>query len=92
MTEGVARAKHQKYIPIVLSREEVRAVIKRLDMPEKSIAQVLYHCGLRLLECRNLRMQDFNFDGGILTVHDGKGKRGCTVPLPQSILPELLPH
>jgi hypothetical protein len=36
-----------------------------------------------------LRVENFNFDAGILTVHDGKGQKDRTVPLPQSILPEL---
>jgi integrase len=51
---------------------------------------VLYGCGLRLFECLKLRVHNFNFDAGVLTVHDGKGKKDRTVPLPRSILPELL--
>ena len=54
--------------------------------------KLLYGCGLRLFECLNLRIQNFNFDAGILTVHDGKGKKDRTVPLPQTILPELTDH
>jgi integrase len=49
----------------------------------------LYGCGLRLSECLRLRVQDINFDTGIVTVHDGKGKKDRTVPLPKKILPEL---
>ncbi|MCK4603396.1 MAG: tyrosine-type recombinase/integrase [Deltaproteobacteria bacterium] len=37
------------------------------------MAKLLYGCGLRISECINLRVHDFNFDAGILTVHDGKG-------------------
>jgi len=33
-----------------------------------------------------------NFDAGIVTVHDGKGQKDRTVPLPQTILPELRAH
>lgn len=33
-----------------------------------------------------------NFDAGIVTVHDGKGQKDRTVPLPQTILPELRTH
>ena len=56
------------------------------------MVKLLYGCGLRLFECLNLRIQNFNFDAGILTVHDGKGKKDRTVPLPQTILPELTDH
>jgi len=31
----------------------------------------------------------FNFDAGILTMHDGKGKKDRTVPIPQVLVPEL---
>jgi integrase len=50
---------------------------------------MLYGCGLRLFECLKLRVHNFNFDAGVLTVHDGKGKKDRTVPLPKAIWPEL---
>ncbi len=50
---------------------------------------MLYGCGLRLFECVKLRINNFNLDAGILTIHDGKGKKDRTVPIPQSIMPEL---
>jgi integrase len=37
-------------------------------------------------------VQHFNFDAGVLTVHDGKGHKNRTVPLPETILPELRTH
>jgi integrase len=40
----------------------------------------------------NLRTQNFNFDHGILTVHDGKGKKDRSVPLPQRLMPNLKAH
>ena len=52
----------------------------------------MYGCGLRLFECMQLRINDFNFETGILTVHDGKGKKDRTVPLPERIIPELKNH
>ena len=52
------------------------------------MVNLLYGCGLRLFECLQLRVKDFNFDAGILTVH-GKGKKDRTVPIPQTIVQEL---
>ncbi len=49
---------------------------------------MLFGCGLRLFECLQLRVRDFNFDAGMLTIH-GKGKKDRTVPLPETIMPEL---
>lgn len=83
------RAKKTKYIPVVLSKEEIDLVLKNLLYPYTLVVKLLYGCGLRLFECMKLRVENFNFDAGILTVHDGKGQKDRTVPLPQSILPEL---
>lgn len=86
----VVRAKRRPYIPVVLSREEVAAVIGRLCPPYDLIVKTMYGCGLRLFECIKLRVHNFNFDAGVLTIHDGKGQKDRTVPLPYSIMPELL--
>jgi len=87
--EGVVRAKRKPYIPVVLSREEIDAILTHLTPPYDLVVKLLYGCGLRLFECLNLRVHCFNFDAGILTVHDGKGQKDRTVPLPRILIPEL---
>jgi site-specific recombinase XerD len=82
--KDIHRAKRKPYIPVVLSREEVDAVIGLLDKPIDLVAKLLYGCGLRLSECLRLRVQDENFDSGILTVHDGKGQKDRSVPFSSS--------
>jgi integron integrase len=86
----VVRAKRRPYIPVVLSRDEVAAVIGHLYPPYNLVVKTLYGCGLRLFECIKLRVHNFNFDAGVLTIHDGKGQKDRTVPLPQSIMTKLL--
>lgn len=90
--EGVVRAKRRPYIPVVLSRDEIDAVMQKLDPPFDLVVKVLYGCGLRLFECMNLRVQCLNFDAGLVTIHDGKGQKDRTVPLPQAIALELRQH
>jgi integron integrase len=90
--DGVVRAKRKPYIPVVLSRDEIDAVLKHLEPPYDLVVKLLYGCGLRLFECLGLRVHCMNFDAGVLTVHDGKGQKDRTVPLPDSILPELREH
>ena len=85
---GVPRAKKSLYIPVVLSREEIDDILRHLYHPYRLIVQLLFGCGLRLFECLQLRVRDFNFDAGILTIH-GKGKKDRTVPIPESIREEL---
>ena len=88
----MVRAKRKPYIPVVLSREEIDAIMANLKYPYDLVLKLLYGCGLRLSECLCLRVQDINFDNGILTVHDGKGKKDRMVPLPETILPALKAH
>lgn len=90
--DTVARAKRRRYIPVVLSRDEIDEILEALPPPHRLVTQLLYACGLRLAEGLNLRVQDFNFDGGVLTVHRGKGGKDRTVPLPRRIIPELKNH
>lgn len=87
--KGVVRAKRKPYIPVVLSRSEIDLVLDYLYDPIDLIAKLLYGCGLRLGECLKLRVQNFNFDTGILTVHDGKGKKDRTVPIPECLIVDL---
>jgi len=83
------RAKKKRHIPVVLSREEIDSIISALALPYDFIVKMLYGCGLRISECMNLRVESFNFDQMILTVHDGKGKKDRTIPLPETLIPEL---
>lgn len=82
------RAKKSLYIPVVLSRPEIDAILSHLSYPFDLVVKLLFGCGLRQFECLQLRVRDFNFDAGILTIH-GKGKKDRTVPLPKSLVPEL---
>ncbi|MBN1277212.1 MAG: tyrosine-type recombinase/integrase, partial [Deltaproteobacteria bacterium] len=70
----------------------IDTIISNLSYPCDLMAKLLYGCGLRLSECLNLRVGCLNFDTGILTVHDGKGKKDRTVPLPETLVPELKGH
>lgn len=87
--KDIPRAKKSNYIPVVLSRREVNDVLRELPAPYKLVVQLLYGCGLRIFECLKIRVQDFNFDTGILTVR-GKGGKCRTVPIPRTIKTELL--
>lgn len=82
------RAKKSLYVPVVLTRPEIDAILAQLSYPFDLVVKLLFGCGLRQFECLQLRVRDFNFDAGILTIH-GKGKKDRTVPTPVAIRPEL---
>ena len=90
--EGVVRAKKRPYIPVVLSREEIEEILAVIDPDYRLIIKLLYGCGLRLFECLNLRIQCLNFAAGMLTIHDGKGQKDRTVPIPEVLQDELKNH
>lgn len=49
--EDVVRARRPKRLPVVLTRDEVRAVISGMYGTPRLMATLLYGSGLRLLEC-----------------------------------------
>jgi integrase len=73
--DDVVRAKRPQHLPVVLTREEVRAVLQRLDGVSQLMALLLYGAGLRLLECCHLRVKDIDFATNQIVVRDGKGAR-----------------
>ena len=61
--DEVVRAKKPRRLPVVLTREEVRAVLLCLQGTPRLMATLLYGSGLRLLECVTLRVKDVDFGG-----------------------------
>ncbi len=56
------RAQTPTRLPVVLSRDEVRAVLGHLTGVPRLVASLLYGAGLRLTECLELRAKDIDFD------------------------------
>src|SRR5262245_36077989 len=80
--DDVVRAKRPKRLPVVLTRDEVRAVISELHGTPRLMATLLYGSGLRLLECCRLRVQDVDFAMSQIVVRDGKGGKDRITILP----------
>lgn len=79
---GFARAKRPQRIPTVLSKEDVKALLSRLDGIYALLAGITYGTGMRLMECLRLRVKDIDFSGNAITVREGKGAKDRIVPLP----------
>lgn len=86
--KDIPRAKKSTYIPVVLSRKEIDAVLRNLRYPYDLVVKLLYGCGLRLFEGVSLRVKNFNIDAKTLTVR-GKGNKSRTVPLPERLIPDI---
>jgi integron integrase len=90
--EGVERAKKPARLPVVFTREEVRAVLARLDGTKWLMASLLYGAGLRLMECVRLRVKDVEFTQRQITVRDGKGGKDRVTVLPNAATEPLTRH
>jgi len=79
---SVLRAKKRKRLPVVLSRDEVFALLANLKQPFRLMASLMYGCGLRLEECLSLRVKDINFTDETIEVRSGKGGKDRLTVLP----------
>jgi integron integrase len=85
----IERAKREKYIPIVFTKEEARSILSKLTGEYKLIAGLLYGSGLRLMECVRLRVHDIDFAANLIVVKDGKGNKSRVTVLPAKLKESL---
>jgi len=90
--DGIVRAKRPARLPVVLSHDEVAAVLAYMRGETLLMATLLYGAGLRLLECARLRVKDVDFDRRQVVVRSGKGARDRVAPLPLTIVAPLREH
>ena len=90
--DGIVRAKKPKRLPVVLTCDEVRALLGRMSGAPKLAALLLYGGGLRLLEALRLRVKDIEFGANQLTIRDGKGQKDRVTMLPASAKESLFNH
>lgn len=90
--EHVVRAKQPLRLPVVLSREEVAAVLSYLEGTMWIIGILLYGSGLRLEECLELRVKDLDSDRNQIAVRRGKGQKDRTTTLPAAAIDPLRRH
>lgn len=90
--EDVTRAKKPPRLPVVLTKEEVKEVLARLEGTYWLVASLQYGTGMRLMETIRLRVKDVDFRMRQLVVRDGKGGKDRVTVLPQSLVPHLESH
>lgn len=78
-----------KRLPVVLSQQEVAALLAAMHGTTKLIASLLYGSGMRLNEALSLRTQDVDIERRLITVRAGKGDKDRSVPLPSSLIDDL---
>jgi integron integrase len=90
--EEIGKPRTERRLPVVLSAEEVGALLARLDLQQQQtgqpcglLARLLYGTGMRLLEGLRLRVKDIEFDRRAVVVREGKGLKDRVVMLPAAL-------
>jgi integron integrase len=81
----IVRATRPRRLPVVLTREEVRAVLGELSGTSRLVASLLYGSGLRLMEALRLRIKDVDVALRMVTVREGKGSKDRRTMLPDAL-------
>jgi site-specific recombinase XerD len=88
----LVRPLREKKLPVILSRKEVRRILKEIRIPVYRVClTTIYASGLRLMEGARLQVSDVDSDRMLLHVH-GKANRDRYVPLQEALLRKLREH
>ncbi len=87
--DNLERGRKLRRLPIVLTREEVKAILKNIPGVEQIVCSLLYGTGMRLMEGLRLRIKDIDFSGKNIIIRDGKGRQDRTTMLPEQLIEPL---
>ncbi len=90
--DELTHSKRQRKLPTVLTKEEVKAILNRLDGTKWLVVFLLYGTGMRILECLRLRVKDVDFEQNQITIRSGKGNKDRVTVLPKAAKNPLRDH
>jgi integron integrase len=90
--DQIVRAKRPERLPVVLTRAEIRLLLKQVDGVVAVIVSLLYGSGLRLFEALELRVKDLDLEKREILVRDGKGRKDRRTMLPGALVEPLRAH
>lgn len=87
--DNLQRPACTRRIPVVLTQEEVQALLAAMDGSVALVAKLLYGTGMRLMEALHVRIKDVDFERNVIVVREAKGNKDRVVMLPRSLAAEL---
>jgi len=86
----IERPREEKFLPEVLSQQEVTAIINATDnIKHKAVLMTIYSGGLRISELINLKIKDIDSDRMQIRIEQAKGKKDRYTLLGQKTLEVL---
>jgi integron integrase len=90
--DNIESAQRSKRLPVVLTREEVDALLVRVHGTAGLMLRLIYGTGMRIMECVRLRVKDVDFARGEIIIREGKGFKDRVTMLPASLAVPLTQH
>ncbi|HYQ58459.1 MAG TPA: site-specific tyrosine recombinase/integron integrase [Draconibacterium sp.] len=86
----IDRPKKSKQLPRVLSKNEVKEIIKHCgNIKHRCILSLIYSAGLRRSELINLKISEIESERGLIKIKDAKGKKDRYTLLSPALLNQL---
>ncbi|MCP5206756.1 MAG: integron integrase [Hahellaceae bacterium] len=79
-------------VPVVLTTQELSRILDELNGVQSLLVQLMYGCGLRLMEAVRLRVQDIDFGYQQIIIRNAKGNKERVVPLPVKLVEPIRSH
>ena len=74
-------------LPVILSRQEIWAMLHKAQLlKHRILIGLLYGCGLRCMEVRNVRLRDMDFDRKLCMWCKAKGNKDRYIPLSEHLI------
>ena len=87
----LTRPKKSRYLPVVLSQEEVLTLLQcTKNLKHRAALALLYSCGLRVGELINLELKDIDLQRNQVAIKNSKGRKDRYVQMADSLVPLLL--
>jgi integron integrase len=87
--DGLVRARKSKHRPTVLTKDEMKSLLRELKGEVQLVCSLLYGAGLRLMEALRLRIKDVDFGANQIIIRDGKGRKDRLTMLPERVKPYM---
>lgn len=84
------RTRDEDSLPAVLTREEVKRLLRHIRLRRYRIpVKLIYCCGLRVSECLSLTIHDIDAEGGKLWIRKSKNNKDRMVPVSRTLIEDL---